>query len=167
MNRMFKRLCLLPVALALGACAELNQLVADLQAPATQSQGTVTSAARAAETISESLTQICQAVQKNQVRTQALYENKRLMVRGVVSNIRDGYFPATLNHNDSYSVTVEAAQAARAQDRISVFARSNDEAGVSRLSKGQRVQTSGIVTRIQYMPLQGCWITLYDATFSG
>jgi len=65
------------------------------------------------------------------------------------------------------SITVvESTQKFSNSDGITVVARSRDAAGVARISNGQRVQASGIVTRIEYMSLQACTITLSNATFS-
>jgi len=166
-----KRFGVLALTLALTACAELDQLMAGLQQSEAPHSGAATG--RPAAHISDTLQKMCQEAAQNKLRATALYEEKILTARGVVGLIQEGLYTRkdlVGDEADHYSVLVNAAKTDRTvttsrADDISIHARSNDRTAVNRLSKGQTVQVSGIVMRLSFNALNGCAITLADATF--
>ncbi len=124
--------------LALSGCVALDQTIKSIPSVA------------APVTITESLSQICQAAESNQVRANTLYVDKRFSVSGEVRSVKEGFQPR-------YRVFMKAGQ-------VSVHAGTENKANVTALSVGKSARASGVITDVSH-DFNGCSISLKDTNF--
>jgi len=101
--------------------------------------------------LTESLPQICQAAENNQVQANSTYIGKGLRVTGEVQSVQESFQP-------HYRVLLHS-------DEVNIHAGTENKANVTSLVVGTTARVSGIVSNVSY-DYSGCSISLKDATFS-
>jgi len=132
------RLTLALPILALAGCVTLDQVAKDTQK------------ATAPVMVTDSLSQICQAAENNQVRANQTYVGKSLSITGEVRLVSEGFQPR-------YRVLLKSG-------KVSIHAGSNNKASVTALTIGKTARASGVITDVSD-DFNGCSISLKDTTF--
>jgi len=119
---------------------------------------------------------MCDTAKANKIRAESLYKNKRFISQATFTNVSEGSRYGTRSRlSDTYIVNLSVERNTSGSmfnsQSIRVLAQTASQAiwnqqPVANLSKGQKVQVSGIVTDLDIGIGNDCVISLEYATFS-
>jgi len=126
--------------------------------------------------IADSPRQMCDTAKENKIRAESMYKNRRFISQATFTSVSEGSRYGTRSRlSNTYIVNLSVERNTSGSmfnsQAIRVWAQTAsqaiwDQQSVANLSKGQKVQVSGIVTGLNIGIGNDCTISLEYATFS-